>query len=72
MKSTPTKLKPIPKTADIERYSFNHTQAIPALRMGVMALRIDANPAVEYWVARVIKVKGRAVLISPSTTKCFH
>jgi hypothetical protein len=45
---------------------------MPALRIGVMALRIEANPAVENWVAMVIKVKGRAVLISPSKTKCCH
>ena len=45
---------------------------MPALKIGVSELSMEAKPAVENWVAMVIRVKGSAVLISPSTTKCFR
>src|SRR5690606_15289162 len=41
-----------------------------ALKIGVSELRIDAKPAVVYWVLIVISEKGSAVLIRPTTRRC--
>jgi len=40
--------------------------------MEVKELRIEAKPAVENWVVNVMNVKGSAVLIRPSTMRCFQ